>query len=176
MTTKKMTHVLMMALCAVALLATPGCRSGKGGGGYKEVPIEDTFRTDIDNPLPGVDFTTYPRVEGVNFTPVYFAYDNYNIPAAENHKIDSVVTYMNANANVVLVIEGHCDERGTIEYNLSLGEYRSQSVRTYMNNVGISPSRIQTVSYGKERPAVQGSGESAWSKNRRAEFALYRAK
>ena len=83
---------------------------------------------------------------------------------------------MNANANVVLVIEGHCDERGTIEYNLSLGEYRSQSVRTYMNNVGISPSRIQTVSYGKERPAVQGSGESAWSKNRRAEFALYRAK
>jgi len=171
MTIKKMTHVFMMALGAIALLSVTGCATNGSGGG--RVPI-DEFR-EGDNFMSG-DFSRYPRVEGVSFTAVLFAYDNYQIPSSENYKIDNVVSFMKSHDNVVLIVEGHCDERGTIEYNLSLGEYRAQSVRSYMTRAGIASSRIQTTSYGKERPAVQGSGESAWSKNRRGEFALYKAR
>lgn len=126
-----------------------------------------------DNPLPGGRFESLPRVQGVEFTPVYFGLDNYQIDASEYGKIDAVVDFMRGNSSVVLVVEGHCDERGTIEYNMSLGDYRAQSVRSYMISAGIEADRIQTQSYGKERPAVQGSGEAVWSRNRRGEFALY---
>jgi len=76
------------------------------------------------------------------------------------------------NPNVMVRIEGHCDERGTIEYNLSLGEKRAASAKKYMTDMGIDAGRIQTISYGKERPAVTGSNESAWAKNRRDEFKI----
>ena len=173
MTTKKMFHVFMMTLGAIALLTSAGCRTK---GGYVGATIEEgTWVSGADDPMSG-DFSSLPRVQGVNFAPVYFAYDNYQIPASENYKIDSVVSFLQGNNNVVLIVEGHCDERGTIEYNLSLGEYRAQSIRSYMSRAGISSSRIQTTSYGKERPAVSGNNETAWSKNRRGEFALYRTR
>ena len=72
------------------------------------------------------------------------------------------------NASATITIEGHCDERGTREYNLALGERRANAAKSYLVNLGIAASRIQTISYGKERPAVVGSDESAWSQNRRA--------
>ena len=71
------------------------------------------------------------------------------------------------------MIEGNCDERGSNEYNLSLGELRAISIRDYLVSLGIAPNRVQTKSYGEEKPAVSGSGESAWSKNRRGEFAVF---
>ena len=73
-----------------------------------------------------------------------------------------------ANDGVAITIEGHCDERGTREYNLALGERRANAVRNYLIALGVSGSRLNTISYGKERPAVLGSTESSWSKNRRA--------
>ena len=77
------------------------------------------------------------------------------------------------NAGVVLLVEGNCDERGTNEYNMSLGEFRAQSIRNALVAQGIDPARIQTVSYGEEKPAVPGSGESAWRLNRRGDFAFF---
>lgn len=126
-----------------------------------------------DNPLPGGRFESLPRVQGVNFAPVYFGLNNYQIDGGEYGKIDAVADFLRGNSSVVLVVEGHCDERGTIEYNMSLGDYRAQSIRSYLISAGIAADRIQTQSYGKERPAVQGSGEAVWRRNRRGEFALY---
>jgi peptidoglycan-associated lipoprotein len=71
-------------------------------------------------------------------------------------------------SNVKIQIEGHCDERGTVEYNLALGERRANSTKKYLTSLGISPDRISTISYGKERPADPGHNEEAWAKNRRA--------
>jgi len=69
-----------------------------------------------------------------------------------------------------VVVEGHCDERGTIEYNLALGEQRAQAVKTYLMDAGVHDGRIETVSFGEEQPAVMGDDESVWSQNRRAEL------
>ncbi len=171
---------VLIGVAAITLAS--GCSRKKaktGDGPYSEgdtvdaVAAEDGWGAEGDTPLPAGRFSDLPRVQGVNFSPVYFGLDNYQIDASEYGKIDAVADFMRQNASVVLVVEGHCDERGTAEYNMSLGDYRAQSVRSYMISAGISADRIQTQSYGKERPAVQGTGESVWRRNRRGEFALY---
>ena len=117
--------------------------------------------------------TTHQRMEGLTFEPVYFGYDSFQLAPEEVSKIEKVADYLNQNTRNVLIVEVHCDERGSNEYNLSLGEQRALSVRTYLVNLGISADRIQSRSFGEERPAVQGTGEDAWRQNRRGEFALY---
>ncbi|HEY3165808.1 MAG TPA: OmpA family protein, partial [Candidatus Binatia bacterium] len=88
-------------------------------------------------------------------------------------KLERVASEMkSAHAGKALRIEGHCDERGTEEYNRSLGERRAQSVREYLVRLGMNPTMIQTISMGEERPAVSGHDEAAWSKNRRGELVL----
>jgi peptidoglycan-associated lipoprotein len=79
---------------------------------------------------------------------------------------------MKSTQGAVVQVEGHCDERGSIEYNLALGERRAQSVKNYLTQLGIEASRLSTISYGEEKPAVDGHDEAAWEKNRRAEFTL----
>ncbi len=116
---------------------------------------------------------TYEQVQGIGFDAVYFTYDSYVLPPNEIAKVDMVGQHLNSNAGHVLVVEGHCDERGSNEYNLSLGENRALAVRSYLVNMGISSDRIQTRSYGEEKPAVMGMDESAWGMNRRCEFALF---
>ena len=170
--------LVILGVAAIGL--TSGCSRKKAktqdpyseGDTLNSGEVSETWENG-DNPLPGGRFESLPRVQGVNFSPVYFGYNNYQIDGSEYGKIDAVADFMRSNPNVVLVVEGHCDERGTIEYNMSLGDYRAQSVRSYMISAGIEADRIQTQSYGKERPAVQGSGEAVWSRNRRGEFALY---
>ena len=78
------------------------------------------------------------------------------------------VAWLKQNSDVSVTIEGHCDERGTREYNLALGEKRAQSVKNYLIGLGINPDRVSTISYGKERPAVVGSNDGAWAQNRRS--------
>jgi len=79
---------------------------------------------------------------------------------------------MRSNPDSEISVEGHCDERGTAEYNLALGERRAESAKKYLNALGIESDRIDTISYGEEKPAVEGSGEEVWSQNRRAEFNI----
>ena len=118
----------------------------------------------------------YPRCTDVNFTPVYFAFDSTVVPPAQLPKIDAVVRHLIDRRDRVVIVEGHCDERGSNEYNLTLGELRAGSVRDYLLRLGIAAERVQTKSYGEEKPAVAGSGEAAWSKNRRGEFAIFQHK
>lgn len=106
------------------------------------------------------------------FTPVYFDYDSAVIKEGERGKIETVASHLKRNPAVQLVVEGHCDERGSNEYNLALGERRALAVRAYLIGLGIDGNRIQTRSYGEERPVAMGHDESAWSQNRRGEFVL----
>lgn len=125
-------------------------------------------------PLTGERFEEmFQAVQGVNYGPIYFGFDSYALPPAELAKVDQVARHLQSNPSHVLVIEGHCDERGSNEYNLSLGENRALAVRSYLVNLGIAPDRIQTRSYGEEKPAVAGYGEEVWRLNRRGEFALF---
>ena len=99
---------------------------------------------------------------------IYFDYDQYLITSMAESTLDLQVTWMDENPAKFILIEGHCDERGTREYNLALGERRANAVIEYLSSMGIAEGRLSTVSYGKERPDLEGSYDDAWQKNRRS--------
>src|SRR5690606_9794785 len=99
---------------------------------------------------------------------VFFAFDQYDLSAEARTTLQRQAAWLNANPAVTLQIEGHCDERGTREYNLALGERRATSVKNYVVTLGVSPDRLSTISYGKERPVALGHNEAAWGQNRRS--------
>jgi peptidoglycan-associated lipoprotein len=98
---------------------------------------------------------------------VFFGYDRFDVSPEAQQILRGQADWMNRYPNVNLTIEGHADERGTREYNLALGERRANSVKNYLTGLGVAPTRINVVSYGKERPAVMGSSAEAWAQNRR---------
>jgi peptidoglycan-associated lipoprotein len=98
---------------------------------------------------------------------VFFGYDKYDLTTEARATIEKQAQWLKKYPAINITVEGHCDERGTREYNLALGEKRATTVKNYMTALGIEATRIQTISYGKERPAVAGSDETAWSQNRR---------
>jgi peptidoglycan-associated lipoprotein len=99
---------------------------------------------------------------------VLFDYDSSKLDESSKILLDAQSRFLRANTDLNFIVEGHCDERGTREYNLALGEQRATAVRDYLVIQGIDPERIKVISYGKEKPAVVGSNSMAWSKNRRA--------
>jgi peptidoglycan-associated lipoprotein len=99
---------------------------------------------------------------------VLFDYDSSKLDSSAKILLDAQSRFLRANSDLNFIVEGHCDERGTREYNLALGEQRATAVRDYLVIQGIDPDRIKVISYGKEKPAVVGSNSMAWSKNRRA--------
>jgi peptidoglycan-associated lipoprotein len=103
---------------------------------------------------------------------VYFDFDKSAIKTKEQSKLEQVANYLKSNARAAIRIEGNCDERGTEEYNRSLGERRALAAREYLVNLGIDPARIDTLTNGEDKPAVIGHDEAAWSKNRRDEFVV----
>ena len=101
---------------------------------------------------------------------VHFDYDSSKLTGNAKEILNNNGQYLKENSNLDIVIEGHCDDRGSTEYNLALGERRANSVRNYLANLGISRNRMRTVSYGEEKPIARGNNEKAWAQNRRAEF------
>jgi peptidoglycan-associated lipoprotein len=99
---------------------------------------------------------------------IFFDTDRYNIDSADAAALQTQAQYLSQYPQLTITIEGHCDERGTREYNLALGERRANAAKNYLVSLGIDAGRIRTVSYGKERPVSLGSNESAWAQNRRA--------
>ena len=98
---------------------------------------------------------------------VFFNFDKFNISAEARKTLELQAAWMKKNASVTVTIQGHADERGTREYNLALGERRASSVKDYLITLGVNPQRIDTISYGKERPVAIGSTNAAWAQNRR---------
>lgn len=167
-------NVLSFVVCSVLALGLFGCKSDDaivGGGDDMVAP------TDMSQ---GGDYALSPRTEfgspitNVDFENVAFPYDNFQIADSERGKIEAVADYMNSNQDVTVVVDGHCDERGSREYNLSLGEHRALAVRAYLIALGVGGEKVQTRSFGEEQPLDPGHNAAAWSRNRRAEFSLYR--
>ncbi|MCM8825828.1 MAG: peptidoglycan-associated lipoprotein Pal, partial [Candidatus Omnitrophica bacterium] len=102
----------------------------------------------------------------------YFDFDRYNIKTSEQKKLKILAEYLRNNPEISILIEGHCDERGSDEYNLVLGEKRALSARSFLIGLGIAPARLYTISYGESKPVDPGHNEEAWAKNRRAEFKI----
>ena len=103
---------------------------------------------------------------------VYFGFDSSELASEAQAILDRQAAFLNVNPTMVVIIAGHADERGTREYNLALGDRRAVAVRDYLLAKGLNAARVRTVSYGKERPAVSGSNEESWAKNRRAATVL----
>jgi peptidoglycan-associated lipoprotein len=103
---------------------------------------------------------------------IYFEYDKSRITSEARSVLKKKARWLLANPGTSIVIEGHCDERGTNEYNMALGDRRAQSTKRYLMDLGVPSGRLTTISYGEERPLDRGSDEVAWAKNRRAQFVL----
>lgn len=193
----KYNTMMALAVCGALAFAVTGCKYDDvaeggdvaGGGDVQTVDTNDGAGagvSDIDTVLgqdgkPATELKfdqdpNYMRCTDVDFAPVYFAFDASNLKDSELAKIEAVAQHLQANPTRVVMVEGNCDERGSNEYNLTLGELRAGSVRDYLLRLGIAAERVQTKSYGEEKPAVAGSGESVWSKNRRGEFAIFQHK
>lgn len=148
-----------------------------GGGTGQPLPVEDPNNGGNkpgENPLP-TDNLRYGRPEDRAMfagETVYFEYDRANVKASETDKVKKVAEFLKGNPLHDLAVEGHCDERGTEEYNRALGERRALAVREALVSLGISGSRITTTSFGEDQPADPGHDDAAWSKNRRGEFII----
>ena len=179
----------MMAVMGALALTVAGCKyddaadadalSGKdraNGAGIDTVEGVTDESGLAATEVPFDKDPNYIRCTDVEFEPVYFGFDASNLSSAELAKIEAVAQHLKDNPGRVVIVEGNCDDRGSNEYNLSLGDLRAISIRDYMATLGIAGDRMQTKSYGEEKPAVMGSGEEAWSKNRRGEFAIFKHK
>lgn len=176
-----MMTVLAVALCVAGCKYGKANKSGGGADGLNGTDGRDINAESFNGSQAGsigdaseAKFEDlYEKCTDVDFAPVYFGFDSTVVPSGELGKIDAVAQHLNSRGERVVVVEGNCDERGSNEYNMSLGEQRAIIIRNYLVQGGIAPNRIQTRSYGEERPAVEGHDESAWAMNRRGEFGIY---
>ena len=169
-----------LALAALAVLFA-GCSTPVPLDSSKDVPVESRTGTapgssgsgsgagtQAQSQVATVDLKRAPNDAAPAI--VYFDYDSFAIKDEYRGVIDSTAKRLSAQRNQRVSIEGHTDERGGREYNLALGQKRAESVAKALTLLGVADSQVEAVSFGKERPAVQGSDESAWAKNRRAEI------
>ena len=176
----------IMAVTAIVItVVSAGCRYDKAAKGAEGAGDDAATASDIttsesevqEGNIAGASENRfedmYARCNDVSFAPVYFGFDSTVVAQEELGKIDAVSDHLKGNETRVVVVEGNCDERGSNEYNLSLGENRSIIIRNYLIQNGIDVSRIQTRSFGEEKPANPGHDEGAWAQNRRGEFGIY---
>ncbi len=194
-----MRHSAILAVLCAALLCFAGCKSGKkmftpeaappapsteaqsgatdanktqpiGAEGFGEKPLSaDAGAAGAGKVQEMPGGVSAEQVEAA-LKPVYFDYDSEGLGDAALGVLAANAQWLKSHAGVRVQVEGHCDERGTIEYNLALGQRRARSVKDHLVRLGVAADRLDLISYGKERPAVDGHDEAAWAKNRRAEF------
>ena len=158
---------------AALLLAACETPSEESGGTTAAATTATTSTTTaptttISGPTPGSQEDLVVNVGDR----IFFDYDKSDLSPEARATVEALAAWMNSYPATTIGIEGHCDERGTREYNLALGERRASSVHDYLVALGVSPNRLSTISYGKERPAVLGSNEESWAQNRRDVFVV----
>jgi len=173
----------MLVICGLGLMII---LLAMGGCGKKEEPVETDMEVPTEQPAPPViepepaetETTPMPAVDFAAMEPaeygiedVFFAFDVYDLSSEAMTILSANARIMREHPDLVWLIEGHCDERGTVEYNLALGEKRALAVREYLTSLGVPARQLRFTSYGEERPFAMGSNESAWAQNRRAHFA-----
>lgn len=167
----------LLALLALSILLTTGCASltaDTSGEACETIITEPTpvVPTYKDEPVmaPVVAPVVAPAIAAPVLQNIHFDFDQHTLTEQARTILDENTRYLQTNAAATITISGHCDERGSDEYNLALGERRAFAARDYLVSMGISPDRINTISYGEEKPLDMASNEEAWAKNRRAEF------
>lgn len=181
-------NLLFVFLIGITLIVTAGCRS-RARQTVRATPVPTTMEADtVVVPATNEEFVR-EQDEGEVLTndihelnrtarergwirDVFFPYDSSTLNSAAQRALDASAEWLRQNSQFRLRIEGHCDERGTEQYNLALGDRRANAVREYLMIVGISADRLRTISYGEERPFATGHDETAWSQNRRAHLVL----
>ena len=162
------TLVLVAFVIVGALLVAPGCgKKPQPGTDVTEEPTSTTEEPVLD---PGSEIDQQEASTGTELEDVFFDYDKHNLRGDARAALENNAQMLLADPAIGMTLEGHCDERGTVEYNLALGERRAQSVKDYLTEFGIDASRLMTVSYGEERPFALGHNDSSWSQNRRVHF------
>jgi len=163
--------LLRILTLLVAAMAFTSCANKKNKGlGGSGVDGDNVNGTPLPDRQEGVSFLG-GNVDRNKFAPVHFEFDSFTVPSGERGKIEQVAQFMQSAGNSI-IIAGFTDERGTPEYNRGLGERRAQAVREAVIHAGGNAQHLQTVSFGAELPADSGSSESAYAKNRRAEFGV----
>lgn len=201
---KKFSNAFLMTLAVALIVAAPACRSRRQVTPPVTTPTTTTNAgaPDVDPPPaqtnPGQTVTTEPDfvdetpreevfpadIEALNqyvqskgyIRDAFYNYDEATLDDAAQSALSASATWLKSRegANYSLLVEGHCDERGTEQYNLALGDRRANSARDYLMTLGVDGSRIRTVSYGEERPFEEGHDEASWAQNRRAHLVLVR--
>lgn len=161
---------LTLPLCLILVLALGACGTSskkKKGGAGSDVSLEGSneglsleLNADSDSGKAGA------------LNSVYFAYDSASLSQRSRTVLNDNAEFLKNNPSVEVQVEGHCDERGGVQYNIALGEKRAKSIKDYLVALGVSREKITTISFGKERPIAFGHDESAWSKNRRGNFVV----
>jgi len=141
----------------------------KGAGGTQEASARLTVTQAPPPPQPQPS-ASEEELFSQNVKDVYFDYDKSDVRGDQQSSIQADVAFLNAHANVNVTVEGHCDERGSTEYNIALGDKRASAVKNALTSAGVSASRIKTISYGKEKPFCSESNEACWQQNRRGHF------
>jgi len=167
---KKLGVMMFVGLCCAAVLMfAPGCAK-------KQQVMEEEVTTSSEPmarpaPMPAEEASV--DLSSVMVQDAYFDYDKYNIRTDARETLQKNYAAIGAAvSNAKLLIEGHCDDRGSVEYNLALGQRRADSAMEYLVSLGMDAASVSTISYGKERPVDPGHNEAAWAKNRRAHFVL----
>jgi peptidoglycan-associated lipoprotein len=199
---KKMYKLILTSIAVLSILGLPACKTNRKKVDPVVTPTTVTETTPPDVTMPERTDTSTPVQQERDFvdeTPreevmpteidalnryviekgyirhAYFNYDEATLDGAAQDALQSSATWLKGEGSAYnLLIEGHCDERGTEQYNLALGDRRANTAKDYLVTLGINAGRIRTVSYGEERPADEGHDDSAWAKNRRAHLVLVR--
>ena len=179
--TRKLT--ILFCICCLAFMMTTGCKS-KAKTAPPPPPAKEQPKVEKVDEAPPVkkpalteeEIFMAKSLEEVNLeaplTMIHFDYDRFFIREDAKPVLDANASWMRKFKTAKVLIEGHCDERGTEEYNLALGEKRAKSTMEYLVSLGISPERMKIISYGKSQPLDPGHNEVAWQKNRRSQFLI----
>ena len=168
----------IIVLAAVTFLGACASASEEGssviGDGNKVISAKpaESYTTPIGKAMPQNDPGSQEDLEATVGARTFFALNKHKLGEKARATLDGQGAWLNANPSVNVTIEGHCDERGTRDYNLALGDRRANAVKDYLVMLGIQANRIRTISYGKERPRALGSNEAAWAQNRRSETTV----
>ncbi len=197
---KKISQLTLTSLALVLLILVPACRTKKTAVEPKIIPTTETAAPEIKMPPVPADTTVPDEPDFVEATPTvetfpsdieelnryvqrqgylrdaFYNYDEASLDDAAQAALTASATWLKGRegAGYSLLVEGHCDERGTEQYNLALGDKRANSAKDYLVTLGVDAGRIRTVSYGEERPFEEGHDDSSWAQNRRAHLVLVR--
>lgn len=175
----------IVILTALSIMAAVGCKKKSQTMDDQLTAPVDTVQEPVAPPVPEAE--SEPEIDSaaileqqfqddveMTLVPIYFLYDSYALSEESRNTLAKIGQFMRSYGEVQLQVEGHCDERGSSEYNMALGQRRADEAKRYLVTFGVPSSRITTLSWGEEKPEVQGNNENAWAKNRRDEFTYKR--